>query len=122
MAVEMNIAASSSADIQDNENAIQIAELKQSTIITIGSSSLKINDYYSTLQRTIGRASRDSQVNSDHYQTILQNLQGKRSMISDVALDEELANLIKFQQTYNASAKIISIADEMLSTILNIKA
>ena len=43
-------------------------------------------------------------------------------MISDVALDEELANLIKFQQTYNASAKIISTADEMISTILNLMA
>ena len=43
-------------------------------------------------------------------------------MLCDVSLDEELANLIKFQQTYNASAKIISTADEMLSTLLNLKA
>lgn len=116
------IAASSSPDIPNNENALLIAEIKQNSIIQEGSSSLRINDYYSTLQRNIGRACRDSQVNTDHYQTILHNLQSKRSMISDVALDEELANLIKFQQTYNASAKIISTADEMMSTILNLKA
>ena len=43
-------------------------------------------------------------------------------MISDVALDEQLANLIKFQQTYNASAKVVSTADQMMSTLLNISA
>jgi len=116
------IAASSAEEIANNENAISMAELKQNSIIQEGSSSLRINDYYSNLQWNIGRASRDSQVNSDHQQTILQNLQSKRSMISDVALDEELVNLIKFQQTYNASAKIISMADEMISIILNLKA
>jgi len=116
------IAASSAEEIANNENALSIAELKQNATIQEGSSSLRINDYYSNLQRNIGRASLDSQVNSDHYQTILHTLQSKRSMISDVALDEELANLIKFQQTYNASAKIISMADEMISTILNLKA
>ena len=115
------IAASSSADIPNNENALIIAELKENSIIQEGSSFLRINNYYSNLQRDIGRAALDSQNNTDHYQTILHNLQNKRSMISDVALDEELANLIKFQQTYNASAKIISTADEMMSTILNIK-
>jgi len=116
------LAASSSALIHNNENALIIAGLKTNPIISEGSSFLRINNYYSNLQRDIGRAALDSQNNTNHYQIILNNLQSKRSMISDVALDEELANLIKFQQTYNASAKIISTADEMISTILNLKA
>ena len=44
-----------------------------------------------------------------------------RDQISGVSLDEETANLMQFQHTYAAAAKIIQVADEMLRTVLELK-
>lgn len=116
------IAASSTAAIQDNENALKMADLQQNPIIEEGGQFLRANDYYASFQQTIGRDTQRANTDTDHHQMILNNLKDRRSMISDVSLDEQLANLIKFQQTYNASAKVVSTADQMMSTLLNISA
>jgi flagellar hook-associated protein 1 FlgK len=42
-----------------------------------------------------------------------------RESISGVSIDEETVNLIKFQNAYQAAAKLISTADEMMQTVLN---
>jgi flagellar hook-associated protein 1 FlgK len=47
-------------------------------------------------------------------------LENYRESISGVSLDEEMVNLIKFQSAYDASAKLISTADELIQTVLNI--
>jgi flagellar hook-associated protein 1 FlgK len=44
-----------------------------------------------------------------------------RDGISAVSLDEEMTNLIEFQHAYTAAAKLISVSDEMLDTLLSIK-
>ncbi|MBX4341144.1 hypothetical protein K4G93_23740, partial [Mycobacterium tuberculosis] len=43
----------------------------------------------------------------------------RRQSVSAVSLDEEMTNMIQFQHAYNASAKMISLQDEMLDTIIN---
>ncbi|MEW5802820.1 MAG: flagellar hook-associated protein FlgK [bacterium] len=116
------IAASSSADVPDNENALKMLDLQMNQIIEDGGQILKASDYYANFNRTIGRDTQGASTNKDRQQAILNNLKDRRSVISDVAMDEQLANLIKFQQTYNASAKIVSTADEMMTTLLNISA
>ena len=44
-----------------------------------------------------------------------------RNSISAVSLDEEMTNIIKFQRAFQAAAKLISISDEMLNTLLSVK-
>jgi flagellar hook-associated protein 1 FlgK len=44
-----------------------------------------------------------------------------RDSISAVSLDEEMTNIIKFQRAFQAAAKLISISDEMLNTLLSVK-
>ncbi|MGE8206896.1 flagellar hook-associated protein FlgK [Heyndrickxia sp. NPDC080065] len=51
--------------------------------------------------------------------TLAQSVDDKRQSVSSVSLDEEMINLIKFQQAYNASARNITIVDEMLDKIIN---
>ena len=46
-------------------------------------------------------------------------LDSKREEISGVSLDEEMTNLIKFQQAYNAAARIVTTVNDMLDTIIN---
>jgi flagellar hook-associated protein 1 FlgK len=40
--------------------------------------------------------------------------------VSGVSLDEEMVNLVKYEAAYNAAAKMISMADDMLDTLMNI--
>ncbi len=52
---------------------------------------------------------------------MMQTLSQTRDSISAVSLDEEMTLLMKFQQAYSAAAKLISIADEMMNTLLSVK-
>lgn len=51
--------------------------------------------------------------------TLQQTVENKRMSVSSVSLDEEMTNMIQYQQAYNASAKMISLTDELLDTIIN---
>ncbi|WP_139892167.1 flagellar hook-associated protein FlgK [Bacillus sp. D386] len=51
--------------------------------------------------------------------TLLQNVSDRRSSVSAVSLDEEMTNMVQFQQAYNASARMITMIDECLDKIIN---
>lgn len=51
--------------------------------------------------------------------TLKQAVEERRSSVSSVSLDEEMTNMIKFQHAYNASARNITVVDEMLDKIIN---
>lgn len=113
-----NIAASASGNIGDGDNAIALAEVKNKTF-SIGGKTTTIQDYYESL---IGGMAVDAQEanrltgNSDVLRGAVDE---RRQSVSAVSLDEEMTNMIQFQHAYNASAKMISLQDEMLDTIIN---
>jgi flagellar hook-associated protein 1 FlgK len=55
----------------------------------------------------------------DTKQSLLASVDTQRKSLSAVSLDEETTNLIIFQQSYNAAARIISVLDDMLNTMIN---
>jgi flagellar hook-associated protein 1 FlgK len=69
----------------------------------------------------IGVASSRNKMGINQQKDIMLQLNKMRDQISGVSIDEETANLMQFQHTYDASAKVISVADEMLKTVLEIK-
>lgn len=81
----------------------------------------KISDF---LQTAINKISNDTKAASDALETksaLLETTKSEHLAISQVSIDEEMINLIKFQGGYAANAKVISAIDEMLQTLLNIK-
>ena len=52
-------------------------------------------------------------------ETLKQSVTERRASVSSVSLDEEMTNMISFQQAYNANARMISVVDEMLDKIIN---
>jgi flagellar hook-associated protein 1 FlgK len=118
----------------DNENALKIVALQKDDSIQIGKWTISdrgtstsnspqtetMDDYYRTLVGEIGITTEASNENQSFVQSMLDNLQNLRDSVSGVNLDEELTELLKIQRAYEASSKIISIADEMLQSLLQL--
>ncbi len=117
----------------DNTNALAIADLQYtSTDISLwtcdriggdtkGSITATIDDYYHSMISSIGIKSSSISRNRV-FNAVMANKMGElRDSISAVSLDEEMTNLIKFQHAFQAAAKLISVSDEMLNTLLKIK-
>ncbi len=109
------IAVSSDSTNGNGNVAVQIA----TAINTKNSSGTTLQDDYSTLITKIATDTQNSGNLADSYNTMLQQLQNQKSSTSGVSTDEELTNVIQYQNAYNAAAKLVSIANEMLQTLIN---
>ena len=78
-----------------------------------------LDAYYNGLVSDIGLNSKTVSWNYESSELTLNSLNELRDTVSGVSLDEEMANLIKYQQAYTAAAKLISIVDEMMISLLN---
>ena len=99
-----------------NSTAVAIANL-QTTATMPGSSTF--DAYYNSLVGQVGADVQAANFNQNHQQTMVENLKAYRQEVSGVSLDEEMVNLIQFQQAYSAAAKLITTADEMVDTLLS---
>jgi len=103
----------------NNSNALLLVEISQKEDITFtGGKKASLNDFYTSLIGDIGLDSQDADDSLEYTTMIANQLIDLRDSASGVSLDEEMANLIKYQQAYNAAAKLITIADEMMQTLL----
>jgi flagellar hook-associated protein 1 FlgK len=102
----------------DNSNAIQIAQLTTASQSALGSSTF--SGYYGGLVSTIGVMKQTASDSLTFDNNLLTALQATRDSISGVSLDEEAANLLRYQRSYEAGARMIVVADELLQTILNL--
>ncbi|MCP8898630.1 flagellar hook-associated protein FlgK [Gilvimarinus xylanilyticus] len=101
----------------DNRNGLKFAELD--TQGTIGDDSLSFAQAYGRLVEDVGTKSNLSRANTEAGKSLLEQTQSLRDSISGVNLDEEAANLIKFEQAYSANARVISVARELFDTLIN---
>ena len=99
----------------DSRQAIEIANLQYQ--LTMGGTQ-SYNDYYSAIVRDVGNEVLKSEASYNHQSDMMAQLENQRESVSGVSLDEEMINLLKFQNAYAAAAKLITTADEMMQTIL----
>jgi len=102
----------------DGRNAQEIANLQDNSIDELGDT---LNGYLSSLVGEIGIKARGTYRNHDFHNSLLSSLKERRESIQGVSLDEEMANLIKFQRAYEACIKIMQVSDEMFEDLLQIK-
>ena len=117
----------------DNTNALAIADLQYTSIDislwtcdringnTEGSLTATIDNYYHSMVSSIGIKSSSISRNRAFNAVMVNKIGEIRDSISAVSLDEEMTNIIKFQRAFQAAAKLISISDEMLNTLLSVK-
>jgi flagellar hook-associated protein 1 FlgK len=136
---ELNFIAAAKIDVSgiflsgDNTNALSITDLQFATMDisqwacdringnTEGNITTSVDGYYHAMVGSIGTISGSISREKSFDDVMVGKLSEMRDSLSAVSLDEEMANLIKFQHAYSAAAKLISTADEMLSTLLELK-
>lgn len=109
----------------DNTTALGMYELRE-TDVTINSAvegtvNTSILEYYNSLVGQVGSDTSRSSFNKDFYTTLTKDLNERQQAISGVNLDEEMSDLVKYQASFTAAAKLITTADQMLQTILSLK-
>ena len=114
-----------SADQGNNQTALNIAGLA-STAVTLRTTfstptSQTLQAYYSSLVGSVGVDTENAKFNYDYENSLATDLNNQQQAVSGVNLDEEMSNLIKFQHSYQAAAKMISTADQMWQTVLGLK-
>ena len=115
----------------DNDNALAMADLQYKVMDisqwscdringnTEGTISTTIEDYYHSMVGSIGIVSSSISRNTEFNEMMVNELNTLRDSISAVSLDEEMTNLIKYQHAYQAAAKLITVSDEMLTTLIS---
>ena len=106
----------------DGGNALLMADLQNELVFnsvtwSSESGSFTFDEYYNAVVSTIGIESFSAQAILRQQEGVMLQLNSRRESISGVSIDEEMIKMIKFQQAYNASARMISMVDEMLDTL-----
>ena len=76
-------------------------------------------EFYATLVAEVGVVTNQANENLEIENSLMQQTVNYRDSVIGVNLDEEAANLIKFQQAYQASAQLVKVADEMFQVLIN---
>ena len=115
------IAASSTAiGVPGNSaNALALAGLRNSDIAAFG--NVTFQEYYSTIAGSFGSTAQGADGNLKAQETLHGQLTSHRAAVSGVSMDEELANLLQYQRSFDAASRMIVVADELFQTILSLK-
>ncbi len=114
------IAAGASPDAAgDNRIAVAISQLQNMRVMDGGNAT--IDAYYNGLVSDVGVVAGRNRNALVQQKDITMQLDKMREQISGVSIDEETANLLQFQRAFDASAKVISVADQCLETVLNLR-
>jgi flagellar hook-associated protein 1 FlgK len=103
----------------DNRNALAIANIQNVGLMNGGKTS--VDDFYNSIVSEVGVASARNRESVGQQQSIQTQLSKVRDQVSGVSIDEETTNLMQFQHAFDASARVIKVADEMLNTVLSLR-
>lgn len=77
------------------------------------------DDFFRALTADLGLRAQNVERNYNNETSLTNSLESQKQSVSGVSMDEELSDMIKFQQTYNAAARIMTTFDEMLDKVIN---
>jgi flagellar hook-associated protein 1 FlgK len=110
------VAASASGAAADGNNALAVAAALRGTP-AVGTQVF--GDALRTFASKVAQAAADSRRNAGTAEASLAAAQSARSSLNGVSVDEEMVDLVKFQHSYEAAARVISVADSLLDKLIN---
>lgn len=108
----------------DNQTALDMVELQFSSVMFkngTNTSSDTLYGYFDTLVTKVGTKTNSAILSNESITAQYNAVKQEYDSVSKVSIDEELANLIRYQTSYGAAAKIITTIDQMMTTLLGIK-
>ncbi|WP_133491418.1 flagellar hook-associated protein FlgK [Alcanivorax sp. 24] len=112
------IAAGSAAGSGNNENALALQELQNQSLV---SGNATFSQAYASLVGDVGNRTNIVKVNLAAQQGLQEQLSAVQQSVSGVDLNEEATNLIRFQQYFQANAKVIEVGSTVLDSILGLR-
>ncbi|HEY3347819.1 MAG TPA: flagellar hook-associated protein FlgK [Nitrospirota bacterium] len=103
----------------DNRNAAAMAAIGDQMTMSDGTATFKT--FYESIIDGAGVESQRATSQRNFHESLLKGLETRRDEVSGVSLDEEVTSMTQYQRSYQASARIISVVDEMLQTLLSLK-
>jgi flagellar hook-associated protein 1 FlgK len=115
------VIANNTSGIGDNRNMLAMADL-QHTNTLLGSATTtetaSFQQVYGQLVSDVGSKTHHAEINATTSKALLERHTASLSSVSGVNLDEEAANLVRFQQAYQAATQVISVANTLFDTLL----
>jgi flagellar hook-associated protein 1 FlgK len=103
-------------DTGDNRAALAMADIRDGLFLDSGDAS--INDFYESTIVGIGVNARSNLENAEIERSFVESFQRRRQEVSGVSLDEEVTFLLQFQRAFEASARVVTVTDRMLDSLL----
>jgi flagellar hook-associated protein 1 FlgK len=111
------VAASSDGTAGSNGNAEAMYALRNAAIV----SGQSPTTYYAGIVFNVGNAAANATAEQSASDLSLQQLNDQRAAVSGVSLDQEAANLVRYQQAYAASAQVVTAINSMMQTLIAMK-
>lgn len=105
-------------NLVENGTALAVSRLRDEANAALGGASI-VNAWSDTAQRVGDRAS-TARTESDAATTVRSNLEGQRAAVSGVSTDEESLNLMQYQRQYQGAARLISVCDDLMNTLMQL--
>jgi len=105
-----------------NGAALAIAQLRGTMTMNpdqIGNPRSTFTEYYSAFIGKLGLDRNEAASNLETRNFLIEQYQTQQDAIAGVSIDEEMADMVKYQHTYQAAARLISTVDEMLDILMN---
>jgi flagellar hook-associated protein 1 FlgK len=106
----------------NNENAVIIAQLRHSFTMVpdvLGNNTATFEQYYGAFIAKLGLDRNETESTLETRTFLIEQYETEQDSIAGVSLDEEMADLVKFQHTYQAAARLITTASQMLEVLMN---
>jgi flagellar hook-associated protein 1 FlgK len=105
----------------DNSIALAVAAVASTRFSTAGGDFIDgtLTQFYSSSVSNLGQALSTANTNVDNQTSIEKLVRSQRDGVSGVSLDEEMADLVRFQRAFQASSRVFTIVDDLLDTVVN---
>jgi flagellar hook-associated protein 1 FlgK len=122
-----NVASAEEAsNYEDNRVALRISELRFNDYFSddnyeasSGDRKFNYDEFYRNIISELGNKGQEASTAVDAQKLLVDQIEYRRQSVSAVSMDEEMSNLIKYEHSYNAAARIVNVMDEMLDVIVN---
>ncbi|HHU83238.1 MAG TPA: flagellar hook-associated protein FlgK [Firmicutes bacterium] len=101
----------------NGDNAIRLAKVLNNDFL-MNNGTATLTDYYETLIVRLGINAEKANTMLENKNALIHHLQNRQESVAGVSLDEEMVNLIKFQNSYSAASRMITAVDEMLQILI----